>query len=253
MRFTLKSGLQRKIILEMIEIAGSERSLAKYLNVSNGAIYRLKNENVTLSETMLQKIKSLLPMTALEYKQILPDTWGQSKGGRNLIIKKKQSGTYPADMNRLHEASSKWARKWHQKMRATNPEAYFISQYERFKKIGGYKYRLLNGIPVRNRLEKQIGDYFCSNNIHFEYEPYLNVTGDAYFPDFICGSTIIEATEWNRPNPEKIDRLNKKIAAYKKAGLRVCFFIPENTRKFYKRLRSPVVSTVNELRSFLPS
>src|SRR3989344_5813412 len=89
-------------------------------------------------------------------------------------------------------------------------------RYEKFKKIGGYKLTILNGVKVRNALEKTIGDFLCISKIKF-------------------------------------NRLNNKIRAYLSGGYKVYFFIPFKSRNFYKELQCPVISTVSELRFFLPS
>ena len=126
-------------------------------------------------------------------------------------------------------------------------------RYEKFKKIGGYKLTILNGVKVRNALEKTIGDFLCISNIKFRYEPYININQNCYFPDFLIDKVIIEVTEWNRPSKSKINRLNNKIRAYLSGGYKVYFFIPFKSRNFYKELQCPVISTVSELRFFLPS
>ena len=76
-------------------------------------------------------------------------------------------------------------KKWHKTMKKTNPEKYYKWQYERFKKVGrGYGFTLKDKTPVRNLLEKQIGDFLIMKRIEFEYEPLIRHGKKAYFPDF---------------------------------------------------------------------
>ena len=67
-------------------------------------------------------------------------------------------------------------------MKKTNPEEYYISQYEKFKKIGEYKYVTNNGEKVRNILEKEVADILKNHKIKYEYEPYINVKNKAFSP-----------------------------------------------------------------------
>ena len=134
-------------------------------------------------------------------------------------------------------------------MREKNPEKYYVWQYDRFKKIGkGYPLKLFNGVKVRNKLEKQIGNFLINRKVVFSYEQYININGKAYFPDFIIDENIIlEVTEWKHPSIEKLKNLMRKADEYKLKNYKILFFIPENCRKFYKDLKAPITSNLNEL------
>ena len=137
-------------------------------------------------------------------------------------------------------------------MRENEPEKYYKWQYERFKKIGrGYSFTLQNGIKVRNKLEKEVGDFLIKICTNIKYESYLNIKGKAYFPDFIYKKKIIEATEWKHPTAEKMNRLKEKIKRYKGEGYEVCFFIPSKYRKFYKEIKGSIISDLTKLHEFM--
>ena len=143
-------------------------------------------------------------------------------------------------------------KQWHKEMRERFPEEYYVWQYERFKKVGrGDSNKLENKILVRNKLEKKMRDFLILNGFKFEYEPYINVSGKAYFPDFKIGNKIIEATEWKHPDKDKIMKLNKKIKDYRKQGFEVVLYIPEIFRKFYKEIECSIISELAPLKAFL--
>ena len=100
-------------------------------------------------------------------------------------------------------------------------------------------------------MEKYIGDFLILLDLKFEYEPYINLNGKVYFPDFKTGNMIIEVTAWAHPAKEKISHIFKKISNYERAGYQVILFTPKNIRKFYKALPCPVVSTLPKLEKFI--
>ena len=197
-----------------------------------------------------------LHIPAKQYNQYiieeLPENWGKIKGGVNCIAKKRRDGTFQETVERLRKVSSKRMKQWHKDMKEKSPREYHIWQYERFKKIrGGYAHSLINSTKVRNLLEKRIGDFLLINGFKFEYEPYININGKVYFPDFKLGNKIIEVTEWKHPDKSKIQLLKRKIKDYRKNGFEVVFFIPGSVRKFYKAIQGSFVSALPELKSFL--
>ncbi len=112
-------------------------------------------------------------------------------------------------------------------------------------------FNLDNEIPVRNLLEKKVGDFLIQEEFAFEYEPYINIKGKAYFPDFKIDTKIIEITAWTHPDNDKLSKLNKKIKDYKDKGFEVVLFIPNHVRKFYKETKGSIISTLPELKNFL--
>jgi hypothetical protein len=256
MFYKFVKGEQRKLLLKAIAKAGSERKLAELSGIPESSIYFLKFEKRNISERYLAGLIKFLNinMSNLKNFQILPSNWGQIKGGKNLIKQKRRENTLQETVERLRKVSSKRMIMWHKYMKKNHPEKYHVLQYERFKKIdGGYKFILKNGVKVRNKLEKEVGNFLVDNFFGFKYEPYLNINGNVYFPDFLYKKVIIEVTEWKSPDNRKIRRLATKIKDYRTAGYVVCFYIPSAYRKFYKELDSPVLSNLSKLGAHIAS
>jgi|GEM_PF-1581057 len=253
-----KKGKQAKFIIQAIIKAGSERKLAKIIGIPKGTIYGYKFEVNNISDVRFKIILGFLGDPYSKYRQHiikeLPSNWGKVKGGINCVVKKKQDGTFRETIEKLRKVSSKRMKNWHDQMKRDYPKEYHIWQYERFKKVGrGYTYHLKNQIPVRNKLERKIGNFLISEGINFEYEPYLNVGGKAYFPDFKTNNIVIEVTEWMHPSSKKLAYLNKKIKDYKFNSMVVIMFIPPNIRKFYKEIDGycNITSTLQDLKELL--
>lgn len=256
MLYKFKKGRQQEIVQKAILLAGSERKLAKIAGIPKSSINSLKFEKRNLSGKYAKGLFRLLNVKEGDIKddilEILPDNWGQQKGGISLIRTKKENGTFRETILKLNRASSKMMKEWHKHMRENEPEKYYKWQYERFKKIGGgYKFRLSNGVKVRNRLEKEVGDFLIGLLPGVQYEPYVNIFGKAYFPDFVHKSRIVEVTEWKHPGKERLSYLKRKIRDYTKGGYFVCFFIPKRYRKFYKGIGDILISDLSELQSFM--
>lgn len=251
-----RKGKQKELLEQAITKAGSERKLAKLVGIPKGYIYNLKFEKRNLSNFYAKNLFKFLgiPRSKIEKDilEILPANWGKIKGGVKLIKIKKEKGIFEKDIEKLRKLSSIRMKKWHKKMKKEEPRTYYIWQYERFKKIGGgYKIKTEKGIFVRNKFEKSVADFLYSLKLNFQYEPYLNVKGKAYFPDFVVGEHIIEATEWKHPSKMKLAGLKKKLEDYEELGYRTCLFIPSKYRNFYKDLEGSVISDWSELQSFL--
>ncbi len=252
----IKKGKLNEIINKAITKAGSERKLCKAIGISKGFIYRCKHEECNISKDRLQKILNFLGIGNYKYRKYileeLPENWGRIYGGINSINKKKKEGIFEETMERLRKGSSRYMKQWHKDMRENSPKEYYVWQYERFKKVGrGYRFSLKNKILVRNRLEKNIGDFLILEGFKFEYEPYINIRGKVYFPDFKIGDKIIEATEWKHPDKDRISELKIKIKDYRKEDYDTILFIPQNFRKFYKELEGHIISTLPEIKTFL--
>lgn len=252
MFYKFKKGKQKKLMQRAINIAGSERKLSKLTGIPKSSIYYLKFEKRNMSDTNTEKICAVLGIKKEDIKKdlisILPHNWGRKKGGVNLIKLKIEKGILDKTIAKLKESSSKRMKKWHRYMKKNEPEKYHIWQYERFKKIGkGYPFTLQNGIRVRNRLEKEVGDYLIKKFPNALYEPYVNINGKAYFPDFVNGNRIFEVTEWRNPTKKKIRYLKKKIKDYIKNKYDVSLFIPKKYRKFYKEIEGYIISDLSEM------
>ncbi len=256
MYYKFKSGKLKNLLKQAIAKAGSERKLSKMVSMPKGTIYHLKSETRNLSEQNARKILQFLDIEMSDILgdivEQLPDNWGQRKGGKIQVLKLKQVGKFDKSMKQLRISSSVYMKNWHRKMRINNPEEYHKWQYERFKKIdGGYKHSLSNGTKIRNELERLVGNFLLKHLKSIDYEPYINVNGKAYFPDFKFKNKIIEVTEWKNPSLKKLNYLKKKVSDCKLAGYSVCFFVPERYRKFYKALDCLVVSDLSELLDFV--
>jgi hypothetical protein len=254
MYLQFKKGKQKSLMHKALKKAGSERNLEKYSGIPKSSIYYLKFEKRNLSISYALKLCDFLSLKLkdLHYDSILNSNWGQIKGGKELIKKKRKDGTFQETIERLKISSSKRMKLWHSKMMNDNHKKYYDIQHERFRKVsGGYPLKLKNGIKVRNKLEKEVGDFLISELDSFQYEPCFNVGGKAYFPDFLFGKIIIEVTEWMHPSEEKINNLKRKIKDYKRKGYRTCFFIPLKHRKFYKEIDDFIISDFLKLRKFI--
>jgi len=257
MFYKFKEGKQKELIQKAIIKAGSERKLSRDINIPNGSIYSLKFEKRNLSDEKLKKILSFLKLEVEDIKgnvlELLPDNWGRIKGGKNLIKKKIKENMLANTIQKLKKASSIRMKKWHKDMKKNEPKKYYVWQYERFKKIGrGYNFKLKNGIQVRNELERTLGNFLVENKFKFEYEPYLNINGSAYFPDFLINNKVIlEVTEWKHPTVCKLKYLKEKIKGYEKENYKIVLFVPPNIRKFYKELDSFVISDLQNLGDIL--
>ena len=252
----LQKGKQKEIIQKAIIKAGSERKLCKAVKISKGALHRYKFEIVNIPKNRFLDMLKFLNIDLGAYKAFvieeLPDNWGRVKGGINCVARKKEEGTFQDTVERLKKVSSKLMKQWHKNMRENHPREYHIWQYERFKKVGrGYIHCLVNGIKVRNLLEKRVGDYLIMNDFRFEYEPYLNIKGKVYFPDFKVGNKVIEVTEWRHPDKDKMIYLKNKINLYRVNKLKAVFFIPKTVRKFYKGIEGSIISTLPDLKKSL--
>lgn len=254
MFYQFKEGDQRKLIQRAIAKSGSEIKLSKLTKIPKGSISSIKLEKRNLSEKYAIELCKFLNISIedMDYIGLLPSNWGQVKGGRNLIQNKIKEGTLKDTVEVLRKVSSKRMKQWHKFMKENNTKEYYLWQYERFKKVGrGYSFALKNGTKVRNILEKKIGNFLSTLPAHFEYEPYVNIKGKVYFPDFKYNNLIIEVTEWKHPSPDKMKILNRKCEDYRSANYRFCFFIPKPYRKFYKGLHGSIVSTLPDLRDFI--
>lgn len=257
MRIKFKKGFQSRVIATAIKQCGSEKRVVDLTRISKGALYRYKKEEAHISH---ERLITLLPLTGFVLSDIsknilshLPENWGQKLGGKRAVEKKKDAGTFQESLNVLKQASSKRMTEWHREMKSKYPRDYHIWQYERFKKIGGgYKYKLKNNLPVRNRHEKQVGDFLINHQLLFEYEPLLRIGGKTFFPDFKIGNILLEVTAWSHPHTEKKRKLKEKIDAYNQAGFIPYLILPEKLGNFYKEINCALIFQTKKLKEILP-
>jgi len=246
--YKFKKGKQNELVSKAIRKAGSERKLCLVTGIPSSSFYKYKFEINNLPKA---RAKTLCLFLNQDFNKLhesvereLDSFWGQRKGGRNLIKKKLIDNTFYKTIKKLNVGSS----KWHKKMKTENPEKYYLSQYEKFKKIGNYKTNTLANIKVRNKLEQEVADFLFSEKIIFEYEPYLKIKNNVFFPDFVIDKIIIECTSWKNPSKDKIKNLKRKIKGYNSKKYKIIFFIPEKYRNFYKEINSFIISDLSELK-----
>lgn len=129
-------------------------------------------------------------------------------------------------------------------MKLTKPREYYTIQYEKFKKIGGYKYKTKNGEKVRNSFEKEIADKLYDLKVKYEYEPLIKVGEKYFFPDFMINKKIIiECTAWK--GETKAYQLKDKINILKKK-YKVFVIVPKALYSYYKILDNCLIKDLKD-------
>lgn len=248
MYLKLKSGVLNKIITQTFKKVRDIKKFSKEIKIPKSTLYLYRDEKRLISEKNLKKLEEFLDIKVTEEEIIkqLPDNWKQVIGGKNCAEKKKKEGTL---YNQLKEARKKIpfgksAKAWHTRMKRDNPDEYHMIQYERFKKIGGYKFITKKGEKVRNLLEKQTADILFDNKIEYKYEQMINFNKIYFFPDFLIKPNIIvECTAWR--GFDKATKLKSKIDCLK-SKYRVFVLIPKALNNYYKILNNHLVLGLDE-------
>ncbi len=245
MRVKFKRGKQKLLLERAISKAGSERKLKKVLGIPNQTVNSYRNERIYISEERLIAIANYLCKDLSEVRKDidckLDDNWGKKKGGFSLINKHKQNGTYEDYLKYLKKRGSKIFVEQHKKLKAKDPKAYSLDQFNRFKKSALYKSQTDRGEVVRNWLERDTANFLFSLGLDYEYEPHIKANGSMYFPDFKVNNLILECTFWS-DSTTKIPNLRKKLFDFQRAGFNVVFVIPEKIKKFYKPIEGHIIS-----------
>lgn len=224
---------QRGIIKRAIEKAGSYRGLADKLSISRSSILRALAGSSMQSKNY-NKIKDFLNIKENLIIEEFPDNFRQKLGGLECVASKKKKGTFSAEMKKWQDLQSKKLKKWHKTMKTNYPKEYYLLQYSRFKKIGGYKFLTKKGEKVRNLFEKQVADILYDLKIDYEYEPLINVGDNYFFPDFLINKKIIiECTMWK--GEQKAYKLRDKIAILS-PKYEVFVVIPKTLYSYYRLL-----------------
>lgn len=246
MRIKFKGGKQKWLIDQAVLKAGSERKLKKILGIPNQTINFYRREFINLPENRLNLMLNFLNLDKEKIKDFieveLDDNWGREKGGYNLIKKYKKSKYYEDYLIYLRKRGRKIFINLHKKWKKKDSEAYYKMQYERFKKVGKYKYKTNRGEIVRNKLEKDTADFLDSLELKYNYEPYVKVNNSVYFPDFMIGNLIIECTAWR--GYLKIKNIKRKIKDFEKEGFNIIFVIPLEVKKFYKAFDDKIITNL---------
>ncbi|NYZ78261.1 hypothetical protein H0N96_02560 [Candidatus Micrarchaeota archaeon] len=248
MRILIPLSAQKSILNLALRKAGSERKLERELSIPSSSIYDYSRGKRLLSHERFNALLKFIGGSADYYEKqavLLPDNWGQVKGGKACVEKKIENGVL---LNQLKEARKKSnnLKDWHQQLKNENYEKYIALQHHRFRISGLDKFSTRRGEKVRNSLEKQIADFMFDNKIDYDYEPYVKIEGNSYFPDFRVGNTLIECTAWRERS--KAEALLKKIKVFEKQNYTVFVFVPKNLREIYKEINDYIICSLEELR-----
>ena len=247
MYIVLKRNKLSTIMSKAIKKAGNIRSLEKKVRISKSTLSLYKTKKKIISKINLTKLinYNMEKIDGKDIKEKLKDNWAQIKGGQNCVRLKKERGTFEKNMKKCKESSSKYMKKWHEKMKEENPKEYYLTQYTKFKKIGGYKYITKNKEKVRNKLEKDTADMLHKLKIEYEYEPLIKANNRYFFPDFLIDKKIIiECTAWR--GHEKATKLKEKINHLKKK-FKVYVLIPKHLNRYYKILNKHLIFKLDEM------
>jgi len=250
MYYRLKTDVLNKILSRAIHKAGSIRKLARILKIPKTTIGYYQQEKILPTQEKLDKIYNYLNIK-LNEEQIdikLSSNWRQSLGGKGCVKNKLLHGVLNEQLKIARQKlalSGNDFSAWHKKMKKDNPREYYLIQYNRFKKIGGYKYVTKNNEKVRNILERDVANFFFDKNIEYSYEPLINVGKRYFFPDFLVkNNIIIECTMWR--GYDKAPKLIAKIKILKKK-YSVFVFIPEKLKKYYLTIEKNLLLSYKEL------
>ncbi|MCU0642398.1 MAG: helix-turn-helix domain-containing protein, partial [archaeon] len=209
----LRRGLLKDITSRAINKSGNIRKLEKETGISRSALSRFYNEKRSINSKDLAKLADYLRIK-IKNKDILketPDNMRQINGGKRCVELKKRRGTFAKQLELCHKKSSEYMKKLHKEMKKNSPKEYYRSQYEKFKKIGNYKYTTDNNEKVRNELERDLANALKKAKIDYQYEPFILIDNKAFFPDFLINNKIIiECTAWR--GYDKAIKLKEKIS-----------------------------------------
>lgn len=236
---------QKEIIDSAIEKAKTYRNMAKELDIPKASISRYRNLGA-IPEKRFRRIITFLKLKESELKIIKRENnWKQILGGKRGVKLKKEKGTFTKQLKKAQKSGARKLKEWHKKMKKEDPEKYYSLQYEKFKKIYGYKQITENNEKVRNLLEKEVADKLKELKIKYEYEPLIKVGKRWFFPDFLIDDKIIiECTAWE--GKEKAYQLRDKIR-YFNSKYKTFVVIPKHLYRKYKILDKHLILELDEL------
>jgi hypothetical protein len=250
-----KEGELKKLIMLAISKSGSIRKLSRQIQVPKTAIFEYSKEQRTITEENFNKITSYLKI--IPSKEVIikkyPISWRQKLGGRNAVKEKKKRGIFEEQLKKMRaKIDPKSKNYWHTRMKKENPERYYLMQYEKFKKIGEYKFKTARKERVRNKLERETANFLFNKGIEYEYEKLIKIGKRYFFPDFFIKdkNLIIECTEWR--GIDKAIKLKHKISYLKKEH-NVIILIPKNLKRYYETLKDYLVYDFNDLNTKIKS
>ena len=240
----LSKSTQEDLIREAVEKAGSYRKLSKILKIPRSSLDGYKKSESIPQERFLKIINFVEKDSEKLNPKILEKNWKQKIGGINCVKSKKAKGTFNKDLKKAQRLGTKKIKEWHKNMKLFEPRKYHLMQYDKFKKIGGYKYKTKKGEQVRNIFEKKVADILYKLGINYEYEPLIKSQGKYFFPDFLINKKIIlECTAWK--GETKAYKLKEKIE-YLKNEYKVFVVIPKNLYSYYKILDDYLLKGIEE-------
>lgn len=242
----LKEGLLKQIIGKGFKKAGNIRKLENQIHIPRSTLSYYHLEKRLISEENLRKLEEFL-VIKIKNEDIIErfsNNWKQKKGGKKCVEVKIKNGTYKRDLKNAQKKGALKLKEWHKKMKSEHPKEYYLIQYSKFKKIGGYKYQTDRGEKVRNKFEKDVADILNKLNIPYQYEPLVNIDKKYFFPDFLIENRIIvEATSWR--GKIKAYKLRDKIKELEKR-YKVYVVIPKNLYSYYKILNNHLILGLDE-------
>ncbi len=240
---------QQKLVRLALRKAGGDRKLANIIGASKGAIYDYSKAKRRMPYNRFKLFLKYLSLDeeSFSFNLVLKKEW-LSRGGKKSYLQKIKNNSFENNLRKMKESSSARMKKWHREMRQNHRTDYFKIQYQRFKKVGNYKFTTKKGEKVRNKLEKYIADTIFALNLDYEYEPFLDLGRKVYFPDFKVGNILIEGTMWR--GAQKAYQLRKKIFELEKERFQVVVVVPSKLEKYYKIIVDYVVKE-EELKNFL--
>ncbi|MDP3027000.1 MAG: helix-turn-helix domain-containing protein [Nanoarchaeota archaeon] len=248
MYFILRKGVLRDLISKALKKAGNIRKLEINVKISRSTLSRYYNEKIAIKKENLDKLLDYLN-TSIKKEDIaeeLSDNWKQIKGGKRCVEEKKKNGNYQEQLKQCQKKGVKGIRLWHRNMKKNNPKKYYLMQYEKFKKIGGYKFTTENGEKVRNKFEKDTADILKNLKVDYKYEPLIKIGNKGFFPDFLINNNIIiECTEWR--GSDKAIKLKNKIEFLKKE-YKVFVLIPKPLKRYYETLNHHLLLGMDDLK-----
>jgi len=252
MYLILKEGVLREILSKALAKAGNLRILASAVQISRSSLSEHYNEKRTIRKENLDRLLDYLGIFIDEekIKEKLPINWRQIKGGKRCVELKKQKGTFEKQLQEMRsKIKFNHLKSWHKKMKKEDPEKYHIIQYERFKKVGNYKFITENKEKVRNELEKEIANLLKRLGFDYKYEPLVKAGNKYFFPDFLINDNIIiECTAWR--GFDKAIKLKKKIKFLKKK-YKVFVVIPKPLKRYYEILNHHLLLGIDDLKQIL--
>lgn len=245
MYIKLEKEEQEKLVQSAINKAGSHRKLAKVLKIPKTSILRYKQLGV-IPEVRYKAILNFLEIKEKSIKsKKLEENWKQIIGGKKCVETKRKNGTFNKQLETAQKYGMVKIKEWHKKMKEENPKEYYLMQYEKFKKIGGYKYKTENGEKVRNSFEKQVADKLKELNLNYKYESLIRIRKRYFFPDFLLNNNVIvEATAWNGETKSYL--LKEKIECLEKR-YKVFVVIPKHLYSKYRILNNHLILGIDNL------